>query len=101
MPLQTSASWVVDQRVTWSPPCLSRSCKFLHSLFVTFATPSKPFFSRSDKDFLKQYKEYMDLIKDIPHDLTEGSIPVLGSDVINRPKLFEFFDDTIVTARTP
>ena len=39
--------------------------------------------------------------KDAPHDLTNLEIPVLGSDVINGPKLFEFFEDTLGTARKP
>ena len=43
----------------------------------------------------------MDLVKDAPHDLTKIDIPVLGSDVIDGPKLFEFLDDTLGTACTP
>ena len=52
-------------------------------------------------DFFEQYKEYMDLVKDAPHNLTKLKIPVLGSDVIDGLKLFEFFKDTLGTARTP
>ena len=33
--------------------------------------------------------------------MTKAEIPVLGSDVIDGPKLFEFFKDTLGTARTP
>ena len=53
------------------------------------------------RDFLEQYMDYMDLIKDVPNDLTKQVIPVLGSDEIDGPKLFEFFEDTLGTARTP
>ena len=42
----------------------------------------------------------MDLVKDVPHNLTKIDIPVLGSGVIDGPKLFEFLDNTLGTART-
>ena len=53
-----------------------------------------------DKDFLEQYKNYMDLVEDAPHDLTKVEIPVMGSDVIDGPKFFEFSEDTLGTACT-
>ena len=38
-----------------------------------------------DKDFLEQYKEYMDLVDDASHDLTKVEISAMGSDVIGGP----------------
>ena len=58
-------------------------------------------FKEWDRDFLGQYKEYMDLAKDANHDLTKLETPVLGTDVINGPMLFRFFEDTLRTAHTP
>ena len=58
-------------------------------------------FTEWSRDFLDQYQEYWDIIKDAPHDLTKAEIPVLGTDVIDGPKLFEFFDDVLGTSRTP
>ena len=58
-------------------------------------------FNEWSRDFLEQYQAYWDLIKDAPHNLTKAEILVLGSDVIDGPKLFEFFEDALGTARTP
>jgi hypothetical protein len=37
----------------------------------------------------------MDQIEDAPYDLTKVDITVIGADVINGPKLFEFIEDTL------
>ena len=74
---------------------------FAYAVRYIYDTQQNIDFKDWDKDFLKQYTEYMDLVKDALHDLTKIDIPVLGSNVIDGPKLFRFLDDTLGTARAP